>query len=110
MPYVFGLRMAVHACPRRTIGSHGVANRGRAMGTRGGSGITVNRRALTSFVGRRQELARLRTLLSERRLVTITGPGGAGKTRLAEELVAALSRSLEGGVAFAYLAAAQGKT
>ena len=77
------------------------------MGTRGGSGITVNRRALTSFVGRRQELARLRTLLSERRLVTITGPGGAGKTRLAEELVAALSRSLEGGVAFAYLAAAQ---
>ena len=38
--------------------------------------------------------------------MTITGPGGAGKTRLAEELVAALARSLEGGSAFAYLAAA----
>jgi non-specific serine/threonine protein kinase len=75
------------------------------VGTRGGNGTSA-RTALTSFVGRHQELARLRVLLSERRLVTITGPGGAGKTRLAEELVAALSRSLEGGTAFAYLATA----
>jgi predicted ATPase/DNA-binding CsgD family transcriptional regulator len=75
------------------------------VGTGNGTG-TSGRRALTSFVGRRHELARLRALLSEHRLVTITGPGGAGKTRLAEELAATITRSLEGGAAFAYLAAA----
>lgn len=42
-------------------------------------------RALDSFVGRRQELSRLRTLLRTSRLVTLTGAGGVGKTRLALE-------------------------
>jgi non-specific serine/threonine protein kinase len=37
------------------------------------------------FVGRERELSELRPLLSERRLVTIVGPGGVGKTRLALE-------------------------
>lgn len=59
---------------------------------------------LTSFVGRREEIARLRGLMAESRLVTITGAGGSGKTRLAEELVAGLARSLKGGAAFARLA------
>jgi predicted ATPase/DNA-binding XRE family transcriptional regulator len=40
---------------------------------------------LTSFVGREQDLARLEGLLGQARLVTLTGPGGAGKTRLALE-------------------------
>ena len=40
---------------------------------------------LTSFLGREQELAMLDKLLGEARLVTLTGPGGAGKTRLAVE-------------------------
>ncbi|MFD6568648.1 BTAD domain-containing putative transcriptional regulator [Micromonospora profundi] len=40
---------------------------------------------LTTFVGREEELKRVGDLLGERRLVTITGPGGAGKTRLAIE-------------------------
>ncbi len=39
------------------------------------------------FIGRRRELAQLRSLLERERLITITGPGGAGKTRLALELV-----------------------
>ncbi|GAA4831519.1 BTAD domain-containing putative transcriptional regulator [Actinomycetospora corticicola] len=43
--------------------------------------------ALTSFVGREDDLARLRGLVATSRLVTITGPGGAGKTRLATEAV-----------------------
>ncbi len=42
--------------------------------------------ALTSFVGREEELSRLAILLTEHRLLTITGVGGGGKTRLALEL------------------------
>lgn len=38
----------------------------------------------TSFVGRGPELARLETALGRHRLVTLTGPGGVGKTRLAQ--------------------------
>jgi predicted ATPase/DNA-binding SARP family transcriptional activator len=41
------------------------------------------RAAVTSFVGREADLDRLRQLLKETRLVTLVGPGGAGKTRLA---------------------------
>ncbi|SEG88829.1 Predicted ATPase [Nonomuraea solani] len=40
---------------------------------------------LTSFVGRDGDLERVRALLAEHRLVTLTGPGGVGKTRLAIE-------------------------
>ncbi|WP_236788923.1 BTAD domain-containing putative transcriptional regulator [Amycolatopsis sp. GM8] len=40
---------------------------------------------LTSFVGREDELKRVAELLTGARLVTLTGPGGAGKTRLAIE-------------------------
>ncbi|GEM_PF-2032203 len=40
---------------------------------------------LTSFIGRDQELADLGQLLSERRLITLLGPGGSGKSRLAME-------------------------
>ncbi|MFI5952404.1 BTAD domain-containing putative transcriptional regulator [Cryptosporangium sp. NPDC051539] len=45
--------------------------------------------ALTSLVGREHELERLASLLASERLVTLTGPGGAGKTRLALEAGAA---------------------
>jgi predicted ATPase/DNA-binding SARP family transcriptional activator len=44
---------------------------------------------LTSFVGREEDLARLDRLAGEARLVTLTGAGGAGKTRLAVEFAAA---------------------
>uniref|UniRef100_A0AAU3GXF1 Winged helix-turn-helix domain-containing protein n=1 Tax=Streptomyces sp. NBC_01401 TaxID=2903854 RepID=A0AAU3GXF1_9ACTN len=43
---------------------------------------------LTSFVGREPELRHIRSDLSRARLVTLTGPGGSGKTRLAEEAAA----------------------
>ncbi|MFE2237422.1 BTAD domain-containing putative transcriptional regulator [Streptomyces sp. NPDC059442] len=45
---------------------------------------------LTSFVGREPELAALRSDLVGSRLVTLTGPGGSGKTRLAEEAAGAV--------------------
>src|SRR5258705_3369472 len=41
---------------------------------------------LTSFVGREQEIAQLGELAAANRLVTLTGAGGAGKTRLAIEV------------------------
>ncbi|WP_405801873.1 winged helix-turn-helix domain-containing protein [Streptomyces halstedii] len=43
---------------------------------------------LTSFVGRAAELRNIRDDLTRARLVTLTGPGGSGKTRLAEEAAA----------------------
>jgi predicted ATPase/DNA-binding CsgD family transcriptional regulator/DNA-binding XRE family transcriptional regulator/Tfp pilus assembly protein PilF len=43
--------------------------------------------ARSSFVGRARELAELAALMERSRLVTLIGPGGAGKTRLAAELV-----------------------
>lgn len=48
--------------------------------------------ALDSFVGRQQELSRLRALLRTSRLLTLTGAGGVGKTRLALEFVRSLPR------------------
>jgi predicted ATPase len=48
------------------------------------------RERLSSFVGRDAELEQLREALRSSRLVTLTGPGGAGKTRLAVEAAAAL--------------------
>ncbi|MGW0467588.1 ATP-binding protein [Streptomyces sp. NPDC003027] len=47
---------------------------------------------LTSFVGREPELAAIRADLARSRLVTLTGPGGSGKTRLAEEAALAAAR------------------
>ncbi|WP_214415499.1 ATP-binding protein [Sphaerisporangium fuscum] len=53
---------------------------------------------ITSFVGRRQEIAEVKRLLSESRLVTLTGPGGVGKTRLALRAGDQLQRSFPDGV------------
>ena len=59
----------------------------------------------SSFVGRSQEVAELSRLVEEHRLVTLTGPGGVGKTRLAVRTAAELSAHFPDGVAFVPLAA-----
>ena len=61
---------------------------------------------LTSLIGREQELADLIALLGQAnvRLVTLTGPGGTGKTRLALELGAQLQDAFADGVLFVDLA------
>jgi predicted ATPase/DNA-binding CsgD family transcriptional regulator len=51
----------------------------------------------TSFVGRRQEIAQLRRTLASARLVSLVGPGGVGKTRLALRVGADLGSSIPGG-------------
>jgi predicted ATPase/DNA-binding CsgD family transcriptional regulator len=60
---------------------------------------------LTSFVGRRREMAEARRKLSSSRLLTLTGVGGVGKTRLAMRMAADVRRSFADGVWFAKLAA-----
>lgn len=58
----------------------------------------------TSFVDRRREQAEGRELLARARLVTLTGPGGVGKTRLAARIAARLERAFPDGVRFVHLA------
>jgi predicted ATPase/DNA-binding SARP family transcriptional activator len=62
----------------------------------GGPPRTNLRAQLTSFVGRQDEVARVRQTLERYRLVTLVGPGGAGKTRLATEVAAGARDSATG--------------
>jgi predicted ATPase/DNA-binding SARP family transcriptional activator len=64
----------------------------------------------TSFVGREQDVARVHALSQEVRLLTFTGPGGAGKTRLAVEAAADIADRFDDGVWFVPLAALRDPT
>ena len=59
---------------------------------------------LTSFVGRDDQLDQVRELLTQNRLVTLTGAGGAGKTRLAIEVAASMAGGFGDGVCYVDLA------
>jgi predicted ATPase/class 3 adenylate cyclase/DNA-binding CsgD family transcriptional regulator len=59
---------------------------------------------LTSFVGREAEMHEVRQLLADNRLVTLTGAGGAGKTRLAVEIAARIAPEYADGVWYVDLA------
>ncbi|GAB3583889.1 LuxR family transcriptional regulator [Leifsonia lichenia] len=60
---------------------------------------------VSSFVGRRDEISELRALLGSARLVTICGPGGVGKTRLAIRVAVEARRAFPDGVCFVDLSA-----
>ena len=62
---------------------------------------------LTSFVGRRPELREVKRLLATTRLLTLTGIGGAGKTRLALRAAAEMSRGFPDGAWLVSLAPVQ---
>lgn len=61
-------------------------------------------RPATDCLGREREIAEIRDLLRQGRLVTLTGPGGIGKTRLAIEVAAGLLEEFPDGVYFVDLA------
>jgi non-specific serine/threonine protein kinase len=71
----------------------------------GSPGLVNNLPAqVSSFIGREAELAAVRALLAGSRLVTLTGAGGAGKTRLGLQVAAGLAGGAGDGVWFADLA------
>jgi len=63
--------------------------------------------ALTSFVGREAQLVDVAALVAAHRLVTLFGPGGTGKTRMAIELAGRVGGDLADGVRFVELATAE---
>ena len=64
------------------------------------SGLPTNNLPLqlSSFVGRGREIAQVEELLADHRLLTLTGPGGSGKTRLALAVAPEVAREFEDGV------------
>src|SRR6266511_1131347 len=67
-------------------------------------------RPASSFVGREQERAELAELVREHRLVTLSGPGGSGKTRLSIEAASELVGEFKAGVFWVGLAALRDPT
>ncbi len=74
----------------------------RAYGTSAGTNLP---QPLSSFIGREREITDTRQMLAKARLLTLTGAGGAGKTRLAVELARGLQDHYADGVWFVELAA-----
>ena len=59
---------------------------------------------VTSFVGREREIAEGVQLFQQARVLTLTGPGGTGKTRLSLQIAAQVAHEFTGGVTFVALA------
>jgi len=83
-----------------------IGHAGRESSPRGSPDAGSGRlpRPLTSFIGRERELAEARRLLAGSCLLTLTGPGGSGKTRLSIELAASAACDYPDGVYFVRLA------
>ena len=76
---------------RQTLTGRDGGSRAAPAAPGGGPRPANLREPLTSFVGRDADVERVLELLARDRLVTLTGPGGVGKTRLASEAAAVLA-------------------
>ena len=83
----------------------GATRAGAAPAAGGAGGVHGCPAVLTSFVGRERAVGEVAGLLEGSRLVTVTGPGGVGKTRLAEEVAGRVAARFADGVWLAELAA-----
>lgn len=89
----------------RCAGAHrGHLHNGRSMGSRACAQTNLPAQ-FTTFIGRTDEIETARRLLARGRLVTLTGPGGAGKTRLAAAVAAAEASRRPDGIWWVDLAA-----
>jgi predicted ATPase len=78
--------------------------RGVSAAETAAGGVHGFRAELSSFVGRAGPVREVAGLLAERRLVTVTGPGGVGKTRLAGQVARAVAGRFADGAWLAELA------
>ena len=84
---LFGLAAAGLEAPSRLAGRRHAAGHRGGPGAVGGAAVVHGLpAALTSFVGRGGPVGEVAGLVEGHRLVTVTGPGGSGKTRLAGEV------------------------
>ncbi|GAF49268.1 protein kinase domain-containing protein [Rhodococcus wratislaviensis] len=91
--------MALHTAPgAASDNAQPVSGRHRSTGPAPRSATGNLPLELTSFVGRRHELTEAKNLLAGSRLVTLTGIGGVGKTRLAMRVASAVQRDYADGV------------
>jgi predicted ATPase/DNA-binding CsgD family transcriptional regulator len=94
--HVSALLRKCGASDRRELA--GLAAEAAELGARADDAVLPAAR--TSFVGRAEELEAVRTALDTGRLVTLTGPGGVGKTRLAVTAAAAAAPRFPAGVVY----------
>lgn len=94
------IRLAESAREMRNVLKAGALRAGHAPPTN-------LRTQLTSFVGRAEEIAEVKQLLGETRLLTLTGPGGVGKTRLAVQVASEVLPRYPDGVWVVPLASVQ---
>src|SRR5262249_39354256 len=80
-----------------SVSADNVGDSGPLMGSQVSTRLPIS---LTRFVGREAELAEAAALLADNRLLTLTGPGGGGKTRLAMQLADRLADGNPDGVWF----------